>query len=353
MDSLPVVVFCPSLGTRCGIGDFAQRFGEEVRAMDIPCTMVGGADLSWMSIIEMNKGSNFVFQHEYQFHSPTRLRMLLSYASRFGYATVIQHTVNPEAKVLNEIIADNADTVVLHQREAWYVYNPLGKSAEILALSMPFDAPYTAEDLAKSDIQVQTDAASKTIGFFGFSYPHKGLLRLLRSFSRVHEHLKHLNLLVLSSKPEQDMTGAFAQTKQVADMLGLGDSLVWIDQYLDPIAIAKLLKACDLVMFPYTDYGGIGASAAVRQAARADVPILVSDSVFFADLEEYLPSKPLATEDDIADALMDIFGESNRYADCAAGNPNCTRLAKEFSWQAYLMQVLGVASAQAGRLSVD
>lgn len=338
-----VVIFCPTFGSQCGIASFAERLSAAFREGNTPVTMVGGSDFSWVTIAEEHSGSTFILQHEYQFHSPTRLRYLLRTMNKYGRVVVIQHTYHPDAVEYNETILKDCGAVVLHNPSAISeIVSRLQlkrESYKVIYAPMPFDKPYTKEELDRVDVTVDRTDEGVTLGFFGFSYEHKGLATLIQAVKILKDRGANVYLLALSSKPKQDVMCSFELTCLVLGASGLGDNVAWIQDYLPTMHVAKLLSQCDLVVFPYKDYGGYGASAALREACRVDTPIAITRTSFFNDVWNYFPhvdgSSPVRLADSLEKLLPSV--QDGSLAEAYAEERNY--LVTTGTWQTYIDRI--------------
>jgi glycosyltransferase involved in cell wall biosynthesis len=87
--------------------------------------------------------------------------------------------------------------------------------------------------------------------------------------------------LILSTKPANDM-GYFDKMQTLAKITNA--PVQWVSDFLPEERIVEALSTCDLIFLPYSEYGGIGVSAAIRTCLKAGVPIISFNQSFFKDI---------------------------------------------------------------------
>lgn len=291
-----VASFCKSLNpgvSRCGIANYALSLHNAV-SKQYPALLAGGIDNRYLSVLNEHPSISLVhFQNEYQFHSKTRMKYLLSELNkRQVHSLVTQHTVTRRAIDYNDVIQNYADHIIVHSERSKQEWDNMygEKDSKCRVIPMGCMPPVTDDELDKIQIPYEQNIKNQgkfTIGFFGFTYYHKGIDKLMLSYKVLQSRHKDTYLLLLANKPVQDAVRYSERCEIVAKMFGIKEEeeYFWIKDYLEELQIIKYLKKCDIVILPYDEYGGIGTSAAVRTCLRAGVPIVTSDTCWFSDID--------------------------------------------------------------------
>lgn len=294
-----------SFGERCGIGNYVSDLYSEIKLQHMlqrkngSCMLIGGDDLGYTGVLTppMNHIDLMHLHFEYQFHSPSRLAYMFNELKKGGMRIVVTpHTMSPGAYEYHEVISKFADAVVFSMpcmKESFLRWG--GRGMENRTFVVPLGMKSDGMRVTSAPPEGYLDNAGRKlrIGFFGFSYFHKGIDRLLLAarIARVSGCPLDVRLLILSNKPRQDQVGYFERCKKTIEMLSMQDQVEWDSNYLSEDALVEKLSTCHLLVLPYSEYGGLAASAAGRTCLKAGVPMLVSDTCFFEDLPEGLVTK--------------------------------------------------------------
>lgn len=300
---IKVTSICKSWNTPCGIAEYTKDLlkGLENKAN---AAVIGGISTLYKPVLltTPTKQDIIHIQYEYQFFSPMRLHLLLEAIKQHGAKSVItQHTLSPGLEH-NDIIKQ-ADAVIVHSENSWkYAVDTLGY-ADDKTFILPMGCKPTMKN---TKVQINRP----TVAFFGFTYFHKGLHKLILSFSELKQTMKDLHLLIIASKPKQDQQNYFEYCKRLIEVMGFGkDDYTWIENYINEDVAVQLLKNASLIVLPYDDYGGIGTSAASHTCLRAGRPLIVSDTCWFKDLDQFIASR-YETQGGLTSALKHFLGES-------------------------------------------
>lgn len=276
----------------CGIAEYSRNLYNSIKkAMssdkDAGVGLMAGPEGGYIDQVDKYKTGLVHFQYEYQFHSPVRLNYMMRSLKNRGVKIVLtQHTLNKEAVRHNEVIRDLADAVIVHSDYSkTYAIDELNFNEEIVHIvPMGFSSLFDKIDDNINVLPIIPD--KKKIGFFGFTYFHKGILNLIKSFPLIKKKNPNYMLFILSFKPQQDTVGYYEQCRDILDYMGMveREDYVWIDNFLPEEQIIKYLRQCELILLPYDNYGGIGTSAAIRTVMRAGRPVFASETCWFSDI---------------------------------------------------------------------
>lgn len=296
----PVMIGCTSAveGKHCGIGEYAKSLSAALGSVR-PVGLMNGTDKQWSDHLDNNKAELLHVQHEYQFHSPERMKNLCIQAHSRGIPVVVtQHTLNINAPKHNEVIRKYVDLVLVHSETSKrFAMDRLGyKNVDVVP--MPCKKFGTDCKIPKGASIREKVGDRKLVGFFGFSYFHKGLDDLIDAVD------DDTSLMIFSKSPEQDVFGYSERCLNKLRERG-EEKHFWFDGFHDEEEIVAYLSECDLIVLPYKDYGGVGTSAAASTALRAGVPILVSDTCWFDHLPDHVA--PKIYNGDVRGALDHVF----------------------------------------------
>lgn len=292
------LMVCKSLGTPCGIADhsfnlFKSTNTEENKKLYSGNLLIRGEPVEYNAILEGNDLHVLNLQLEYQFASPARLELLLKYCNNSDIIpTITMHTVNPQAYSYHDVMANNRCNIIVSSgKMKRLLYDRCGikdehdhKVVKVIPMGM------TKDNITSFKTR---DDGKFRIGFFGFCYFHKGIDKLIDYMSQASGDKQ---CLILSSKPTNDR-GYFEKMNSFSKKVNKGN-ISWIPDYLEEAQIVDALSSCDLIFLPYSEYGGVGVSAAVRTCLKAGVPIVGFDNSFFRDvvhdskLIEFVGSNP-------------------------------------------------------------
>lgn len=346
-----VLVCCKSSladNERCGISEYSKALVNGLKGQMEKVGLMGGHEPAYMDHIDNNNIKCVHFQYEYQFHSPERLKhMFGELRGRDMKIVVTQHTLNRDAAPHNAVVRDQADAILVHsERSKQYAVEELHYDPNKVHVVTMACHPviYGAVDNV-----LPMPADKFKVGFFGFSYFHKGINKLIASYQKLKEKHPNLMLVIISNKPEQDAVGYFEQCVNMLNQMGMKnkEDYFWADKFIPEDQIVGFLKQCEAIVLPYDDYGGVGTSAAVRTVMRAGKPVLVSDTCWFADIPASVA--PRISDERFARSLSDqlwniknVPGYKDNLSDGVKG------YVEDHSWELAAKQHIEIYSQLAG-----
>jgi len=286
-------MYVKTLGSRCGIADYTHFLYTEMlrkhQEEDNIGTglLTGKQDNGLLDLIDRNSVEVVHLQLEYQFIGHERLRHLLQHLKARDIKSVItMHTVHPKVGAFNQVVAEHANATIVSSKlmadTMRGLSNPehYGNRLEVIPIGCDI------EKSVKFSGSPFDGQRPYRLGFFGFSYFHKGIDRLLIALKTLHAIWGEgrVVLEIFSVKPEQDSVDFFEKCRDMVEFLGLKDWVRWNDQFLEEADVVRRLSTTDLIVLPYSEYGGVGSSAAGRTALKAGVPLMVTPNSFFYDI---------------------------------------------------------------------
>ena len=288
-----VLHYCSSYGQECGIANYTKTLYNTLQETykNLSQMLIGGSDLVLDKMITTNKLTTVHLHLEYQFMNPQRIKHLANMAHARGISFVVtMHTVNREAPQYHAVLSQYADKIIV-QSDAmkkeyllWGGWNRDEKDIMVIPLACDATGLLTSGSAAVNKRFV--------VGFFGFTYFHKGLDKLLLAISALSDQPDRAYFLrAFSKKPKQDAVGYAEYCDWLMKKLNLQSRVLWNTDYLEEAKLIQYLSACNIIILPYSDYGGVGVSAAIRTCMKAGTPIITSDSTFFSDIPNELALK--------------------------------------------------------------
>jgi glycosyltransferase involved in cell wall biosynthesis len=269
----PRTLWIPSLGRACGIAETTERLHRNVPSVRLTAA-------------EPTPGSQGLVhvQHEPSIIDARQLEHFVARARSRGRAVLVtEHSVfdRPEAWEQGAsalVAATTAGAAVVRRR------NPTVR-VEMIPLGCETWTP------------VRKRERGRTIGFFGFPGSHKGLHRLAAAARRIPG-----SEVVLYAHHDGPAPPAVAQWP--------GDvALRWERAWLPmPELAARLAAETDLLALPYAPVAHHSASSAVLLALSTGVPVLTSDTTWFADLGAAV-HRVGDGEDELADGLARLLDD--------------------------------------------
>jgi len=250
---------------QCGIAGYARHLIAGLKAVcEEEQVMLAGGFASMRQALLTHQPRVCHVQFEYGFCSPERLHLLSEYCNALGVRLVITyHTLAQSPHNLVEAVKLTHTPLRISRHYGSFdnIFSPIPKVAP--ASTWPTDLP----ELTDSKVRYL---------FFGQAHPHKGLLETLITFRG-----KEQQLICLVSKPVSGSTWYHDRCLALAKTMS---NVIWCPSFLDDSQVVLVANHCSVALFPYTEYGGIGTSAAIRLLLNSNVPIYCSNSSHFADL---------------------------------------------------------------------
>jgi len=280
-----VISWVPTMNTECGIAEFSQTLNYgigEIIPNQVVC--VGGQKASLMNDLVLDQYKNAVIEHlqmEYQFWSPQRLRVIGLQCRRRGVKMVVtMHTVGVEDTVVpyHDALKEYADMIIVHSEASRAELLEQGFDGERISV-LPMFVPKVEVD---EDVQELPKDKFK-IGFFGFLYPHKGVLDLLEAVQGLKEKYDDLFVMMCASQHSNDRSNYIEEvhTYLQENKWVANEDYLWQSDYLSDGKVLGYLNQCDIIVLPYKHYGSVGSSAAVNMCALANKTMLLSDVCWF------------------------------------------------------------------------
>jgi glycosyltransferase involved in cell wall biosynthesis len=265
-------MWTPSVGTRCGVAQYAETLVAALRRNGCPVTHSAGPDDA--DVLHL--------QHEHSLVAPGHVAEVARRSREAGVPFVVtEHTVRGQADDWEDdvaaLVAHSADGVALLQQR-WPA-----QRVELIPHGCPTWFP------------PRKARRGRVVATFGFLEPHKGLGALLDAAAAVGD----VEFLLIGS------TRAAWADEWLAG-LDLPVPVRRVAQFLDEPEIARRLAAeADVLVFPYAQPRFAAVSGAVRVGLASGVPVLTTPTTWFSDLR----AVTLQT-DDLAGGIARLLDDS-------------------------------------------
>jgi len=275
------VTLAPSVSPQCGIRDAALQLSGATKGN------IGFAINPHTAFqqIENHQIDLLHLHYHYGFFPGSRLRLFLRQIRGYGVRIVITLHSTHKDVVENKSIMEGADAVIVHQESCMDDLTPYLNNE---SASINFQHLHT---LPVHNAKSIRSKARKLIGFFGFSFMHKGIREWVMAMEALRERTSNLYGLALAPiHPTPNPT-----TLHLSEWMNGRSSAGFINviqDFMQEEHLLQMLSQCSLIVLPYRSTDWTGASAAVRMAMRVKRPILTTDVPFFEDVKEVVIRMP-------------------------------------------------------------
>lgn len=218
--------------------------------------------------------------------------------------------------LFTKTIANLSDAVIVHND---YMRDTLVRDYNIrqnniAVISHGVDAsPIVEISQAKKELGL---SQKQVLLFFGFVIPGKGLEVLIKSFSGVSQKISNL-ILIIAGQYHPRLFNEFPRylgtIEKLIQALKLGGRVIFKNRFIDNQRLQLHISAADIVVFPYTDDGVLGASGALATcASQGKVVIATHIPRFVSELKNDLNAIIIEpnNESQLVDAIVKVSGDS-------------------------------------------
>ncbi len=183
----------------------------------------------------------------------------------------------------------------------------------------------------------------RTVLFFGFVKPSKGVHTLIRSIALISGEYPDLRLLIVGECPIGQGTSPIyiQELRQLANELAINDKVEFLDRYISDEESLRLIGMADIIVLPYEDEVE-GESGVLKKVCPFGKPVIASDVGKFrevlSDGEDGLLFKR-GDEGTLAAAMIKLL------SDCALADrlgKNLKKLAARHSWHKVAAQTISL-----------
>ena len=256
----------------CGIGAYTRNLADAIKEVfpDTQQSILEGGFLTAIETLYQLRPQACHVQLEYGFCSAERLQLIGEVCGEIGCRFVITyHTL--AAQPHNQVQAIRL------------AHTPLAAnygSFQIIPSGIPrVDIPFGLEEELRRKVPMGPIMANQPYLFFGQAHPHKQLLEILQLVKTAG-----VSLVCIVSKPVQGDTAYYDHCRVEALR---NPSVIWLDVFLNDGEALMVARYCRAALFPYTEYGSVGVSAAVKLLLNCpELPIYTTYASHFSDLPD-------------------------------------------------------------------
>ncbi|MEW5867083.1 MAG: glycosyltransferase [Bacillota bacterium] len=146
--------------------------------------------------------------------------------------------------------------------------------------------PPSHKDISDAKADLGVPRGTRVIVSFGFIDPHKGILEVIDAVAALRKHMDVMYIVLGTVHPHSRVGAEYLSAcKNRAHSLGISDSVIFREEFLEDEAIMRIIQASDVIVMNYKSTR-FEPSLAVRVALSAGRPVVVSATPPFADLGE-------------------------------------------------------------------
>ena len=178
-----------------------------------------------------------------------------------------------------------------------------------------FTVPHGVDSPLKGDAAKGENKGSqqKTVLFFGFITPGKGIETLLKAFSELLKALPNTKLLILGSyhpRLYKEDPAYIGSIEEKIRELNLEGKALFENRFVNDKELQSHIQSADVIVFPYVDGSVIGASGALSSCVTFGKPVIATDIPRFnSELKNGVNSVLIKPDDEEAlrEALLKLL----------------------------------------------
>lgn len=328
MDGMRVAVVC-NWGDACGIATYSKylidalrpRVGElrifserrdQTDDEEIQCWTRGGSTSTLVNELVKYQPDVVLIQHEFGiFPKATHWLKVLEALDVHGIPYAV--TLHSVYEHLDKTVCTAAiKNVIVHTEQGKQCLRRLGHTQNIEVIPHGcIQYPHTPElwNITKTPYAIIQ---------FGFGFDYKGVENALRAIALLKDQqpekyadIHYLYLCSESPHVASTIQNYYYTLIRQAEEFGVSDNVVILRGFQDEKILNNYLRTYKLAIFPYATNPMNrvhGASGAVRIAMANEIPIIVSRSLMFDDMEGVLPR--VATPEELSQKIDQMFSDS-------------------------------------------
>ncbi len=197
-----------------------------------------------------------------------RIKRKLNSRLLFVCHNVVAHESSRVAQFCTSLVLRSGDSFLVHSKEDETNLKRILPAARVVRAFHPSYDIFHQNGFTKESARQQLNLKGKTILFFGFVRPYKGLKYLLEALPLILQE-EQVNLLIAGEFWE----GKEACWQQI-HALGIEKNVTVIDRYVPNEEMEVFFAAADLLVMPYVSATGSGL---VQLAFGMGTPVLVTN----------------------------------------------------------------------------
>jgi glycosyltransferase involved in cell wall biosynthesis len=290
---------------------------------------------TWLSVFQRIKKESpelVIFPWWVSFWTPQfwTISFLIKFFTRIKILFICHNVVEHESKTIDKIctkfVLKKGDYFIVHSEEDLENLKNIIPDADVKQSFHPTYEVFHSGLITKEDARRQLGIKGKTILFFGFVRPYKGLNYLIEAMPVIIKSVD-ITLLIVGEFWE----GEDVYKKQIAG-LGVGGNIKIINKYVTNEEVELYFAASDVVVLPYVSATGSGI---VQVAFGCNKPVIATSVGCLPDVIDDKRTGYLVRERDpqaIADAVVAFYkeGRDEEFVN------NIIKEKGRFSWDRYV-----------------
>ncbi|MEX2318090.1 MAG: glycosyltransferase family 4 protein [Pirellulales bacterium] len=236
-------------------------------------------------------------------------------------------------RLIQRISAGSQSIVVMTKVAARLLaekYGVAGPNVRVIPHGVP-EIPFDAEGLAKERLKL---AGRKVICTFGLINRGKGLEYMIRAMPRIVADCPDALYLIIGATHPQVKRNEGEEYRaslvEMADELGVGSNVQFVNSFLSLAGLVQYLQACDIFVTPYPGKDQI-ASGTLAYALSAGLPIISTPYLYASEVlaEGRGQLVPFSESESLTAATLRYLNDE---AFCAATRLKASEYAKPMAW---------------------
>ncbi len=280
----------PTWGNECGIAEYTKDLIYSVNDGSVKFRILNSIHDNFASMVVKNKIDIVHFQHEYSLYPIDLLNKVMRDLKflRIPIITTL-HTWSQKSDLTmhNKTIARKSTKIIVHSDKMKELCIQGGFPPEKMMVIPMGCRTYPLQPMEKIREENHIDG-HPAIGFLGFPFPHKGIDSLIDALKQLKITFPNLKGYFLSHYPNylNEHHPYYPFLQKLKSEFSRKSHLIWIKDYLPDTQIVNFLHGMDVNILPYKNHHQQGTSAAVKMLLAAKRPIITTDYLYFADLNE-------------------------------------------------------------------
>lgn len=283
---------CPSWGRQCGVADYTRYLVDGFSTIGVHAHIVNSVAALRQALAA--GGFDLVHvQHEYSLYNNELHGYLAPCVERVVPAIATMHsaTASTPPAYQHALLAGHCRGVVATSQECRRVLSQSGIPQNLLHVIQQgcpeLSGNFADQAAVRAELGIPPEAFA--VGFFGFAFPHKGIVALARAIQQLDGVWG-----LIQASDHWLMPGYILQIHQELGIPGgsVGEfirhgRLILSNRHLPEALVGRYMHAMDALILPYGHVSGVAStSAAVRAALAAHRPVVATQAVYFSDLGE-------------------------------------------------------------------
>ncbi len=326
---MKIAIICPSKGMTCGIGDYSRSLAE---AMKDKAEVLYSNDIN-EKVLEF-KPDVVNLHWEYGLYDGASITALLNIIRRKGIHTSVTLHGWSDYDSKNKIIENLFDSyIVLNQGfKQHLVKRGIKKPIHVIPMGV-HEYEFNKNDRALVRDLLGFGEKELVVGAFGF-------LELYKNYHTIIDALVQFSgIAFLLCSYSKDPNNSYAiELQQHASRLGV--KYKHLSSYMSMGTVAKVLHACDALVYPYVDVFTYSSSAAIRTGISSLAPVIASDITFFEDVPDVSEGGPVyKAKNGLVEALKNVLTDGNVRNKLIS---NAQAFIKQNSWEKVVGEYIAV-----------